>query len=406
MLCCETKYTFADKVLYTIMWKEGRAEWMVSSERSASGAKTNRKKSQYSGTHVKFGFDIEVLHQVRIEQFRKLLTGKVIIDKKKRPLNEVQSHQMILESGNPICIYNMELGCENQIINIKYNSIIDNARLDAYVRACDEALLGRDGYRRLTAVEAQLIQLNQQPILDDDDESQDNPDGIVVDEQEIGNENGIYDDNGVHWPIEFIFSSDWKFMYNIMGLNAPTAKYFCLYCDCEASKRWNMDLQWPINENTKCKKKPVLFPAIKQENYIPDELHLMLRISDSKSHSDKWDWTSLMGPNKKKVLQYFPVSNLILERRGKDIEKLWRDFYELYLVLRKPILTNSEIDDFEVKVRLFFGGTTMGGGIKGKSVVHDIMEFENCQLYYLINNTPQEIQMRNINAEDKENKDP
>jgi hypothetical protein len=181
---------------------------------------------------------------VRIEQFRKPSTDKVIIDKRKRPLNEVQSvsqqnkryasfgkeaheqikqlimkHQMVLESGNPICIYNMELGCENQIINIKYSSIIDNARLDAYVRACDEALLGCDGYRRLAAVEARLIreyqvaqrrieitksindqihigilnfdkELNQQPILDDDDESQDNPDGIVVDEQEIGN--GVY----------------------------------------------------------------------------------------------------------------------------------------------------------------------------------------------------------------------
>ena len=46
----------------------------------------------------------------------------------------------------------------------------------------------------------------------------------------------------------------------------------------------------------------------------------------------------------------------------------------------------------------------MGGGIKGKSVIQDIMEFENCQLYYLLNNTPQEIQIRNINAEDKENK--
>jgi len=47
----------------------------------------------------------------------------------------------------------------------------------------------------------------------------------------------------------------------------------------------------------------------------------------------------------------------------------------------------------------------MGGGIKGKSVVQDIMEFENRQLYYLINNTSQEIHMRNINVEDKENKD-
>jgi|SRR5581483_8708409 len=66
-------------------------------------------------------------------------------------------------------------------------------------------------------------------------------------------ENGIYDNNGVHWPVELFFSGDWKFMYNIMGLNAPNSKYFCLYCDCEASDRWNMDLHWPINKNTKCK---------------------------------------------------------------------------------------------------------------------------------------------------------
>ena len=46
----------------------------------------------------------------------------------------------------------------------------------------------------------------------------------------------------------------------------------------------------------------------------------------------------------------------------------------------------------------------MGGGIKGKSVVQDIMEFENRQLYYLLYNIPKEIQIRNIDAEDKENK--
>ena len=130
----------------------------------------------------------------------------------------ISKHQMISESGEPICIHNMELEYENQIVNIKYNSKLDNIRLDAYVRACDEALLGRDGYRRLAAVEARLIreyqiaqrrieitksinnqiqiglfnldkELNQQPILDDD-ELQDDSDGIVVDEQEIGN--GVY----------------------------------------------------------------------------------------------------------------------------------------------------------------------------------------------------------------------
>ena len=105
------------------------------------------------------------------------------------------------------------------IINIKYNLLLDHIKLDAYVRACDEALLGRDGYRRLAAVEARLTseyqvaqrrieitklineqvpigiinldkEVSQQLILDDDDEHQSNPDRIMVDEQEIGN--GVY----------------------------------------------------------------------------------------------------------------------------------------------------------------------------------------------------------------------
>jgi hypothetical protein len=46
---------------------------------------------------------------------------------------------------------------ENNIVNIKYNSTLDIVKLDAYVRACNEVLLGCDGYRRLAAVEARLI---------------------------------------------------------------------------------------------------------------------------------------------------------------------------------------------------------------------------------------------------------
>ncbi|GBC35292.2 hypothetical protein GLOIN_2v1828103 [Rhizophagus irregularis DAOM 181602=DAOM 197198] len=485
MLCCETKYTFASKVLYTVTWKEGRAEWMVSSERSASA---------------------------RIEQFGGSLAVKVV-DKRKRPLNEVSisqqnkrfasfgkeahekikqfivKHQMILESKNPICIYNMELGCENQIINIKYNSIISNAKLDAYVRAyefqensdgivVDEQEIGNGVYQSIRSLLKILIPIWSKSILQPGETINlklggDRRNIINIGKEKyetlakVGHlfeyqlwdlkENGIYDDNGIHWPIEFFFSGDWKFMYNIMGLNAPNAKYFCLYCNCETGERWNMDLQWPINENTKCKKKPALFPAIKQENYIPDELHLLLRISDVLMEcffNDLFKKKEFEQQIKSQIEQTMKTIKVHFEffkskshgQRGEDIEKLWRDFYGLYVVLRKPFLTNSEIDDFEIKeditpymhifskhvpeflrnlkeknlslrifstssiekknhnqVRLFFGRTTMGGEIKGKSVVHDIMEFENCQLYYLINNTPQEIQMRNINAENKEN---
>ena len=184
--------------------------------------------------------DIEILHQARIEQPKKLSTE--IIDKRKRPFNEVQSvsqqnkrymsfgkeahkkikqliskHQMISESGEPICIHNMELEYENQIVNIKYNSKLDNIRLDAYVRTCDEALLDQDGYRKLATIEVWLIyeykiaqrrieitksinnqiqigvfnldkEFNQQSILDN--ELQNDSDEILIDEQEIGN--GVY----------------------------------------------------------------------------------------------------------------------------------------------------------------------------------------------------------------------
>jgi hypothetical protein len=45
----------------------------------------------------------------------------------------------------------------------------------------------------------------------------------------------------------------------------------------------------------------------------------------------------------------------------------------------------------------------MGGGTDGKSVVYNIMSFENRQLFYLINNTPKKIISRNIYINNKEN---
>ncbi|CAG8719842.1 204_t:CDS:2, partial [Funneliformis mosseae] len=95
MLYCETKYTLANKVLYTITWKEGRAKWIVSSKQSATGVvnaflkKINRENSQISGIHI-FGFNIEILHQARIKQSKKSSTAKAIVNKRKRPLNEMQ----------------------------------------------------------------------------------------------------------------------------------------------------------------------------------------------------------------------------------------------------------------------------------------------------------------------------
>ena len=68
---------------------------------------------------------------------------------------------------------------------------------------------------------------------------------------------------------------------------------------------------------------------------------------NSRSNGSKWDWTSLMDPDKKKVLQHFPITNFISGRRGENIQKLWHDFYDLYTILRNPNITDLEINDFE-----------------------------------------------------------
>jgi len=45
----------------------------------------------------------------------------------------------------------------------------------------------------------------------------------------------------------------------------------------------------------------------------------------------------------------------------------------------------------------------MGGGVEKKSVVYDIMSFENRQFFYLINKIPKEVSIRNIDSNEKEN---
>jgi hypothetical protein len=65
------------------------------------------------------------------------------------------------------------------------------------------------------------------------------------------------------------------------------------------------------------------------------------------SSTHNWNWTSLMKPDKKKMLQYFPIHEFIPGIHGVDIENLWRKFHQLYEVLKKPSHTEKEILKFE-----------------------------------------------------------
>ncbi|EXX62945.1 hypothetical protein RirG_157030 [Rhizophagus irregularis DAOM 197198w] len=247
---------------------------------------------------------------------------------------------------------------------------------------------------------------------------------------------------------------------------------------------------------------------IKTGNWIPDELHVMLRITDvllgcffyqlmedinqfKKSTSTlieqemhrigithfqfyesktkgKYDWTTLNGVEKLNVLKNFEVTRSVSGDHGRKMEFLWHEFLRLYLFLRQDHITEEEIDSFEqaakswilkfceptigksnsankkkkgmfnptditpymhifahyipqffrilksknlqfkhfstsslekknhMHVWVFFGATTMGGGNKANSVVHNILTYENRQLYFLMNNIPKSIVQKTI----------
>ncbi len=197
--------------------------------------------------------------------------------------------------------------------------------------------------------------------------------------------NGLRDSNGTIWTINPYFSSDWKFMAIVLGFNAPNSKHFCLWCLCTKENignkhkvciiEKNMDQIKPafFDNNSSVKPppghiKPPLLQMIPLNHYVPDELHIMLRIWDrlwnlvlhelktqnqfdnltrkkiiaemnrisvsfqfwQDQGTQNWSYTSLMGGDKEIVLKSFNFGVVFNEERAFLINHLWRDFYQLY----------------------------------------------------------------------------
>ena len=197
--------------------------------------------------------------------------------------------------------------------------------------------------------------------------------------------NGLKDLNGKIWTIKPYFSSDWKFMAIVLGFNAPTSKYFCPWCLCTKENIGNKHKVCTIEKNIDQIKsafldnnslvkpppghiKPPLLHMIPLNHYVPDELHVMLRIWDrlwdlvlqelkvqnqfndltrakiiaemrrisvsfhfwQDQGTQNWSYTSLMGGDKEIVLKSFNFGIIFNEERASLINHLWRDFYQLY----------------------------------------------------------------------------
>jgi len=204
--------------------------------------------------------------------------------------------------------------------------------------------------------------------------------------------------NETQWNFEFYFSSDWKFLAICLGFNAPNSNYYCPWCQVSKRDQVNFDdyINWTIdkkmekiNESLSTypghNKKP-LFDMIPLDRWVPDELHIMLRVWDrlwtlfltelresdqfddvcrdeiiqemdcigvrlqfwKERNNDIWNYTSLMGEDKLKVLRNFNFERILPLSRARKIRELWNRFNQIYLALKTK---NYDPQRFQVEAK-------------------------------------------------------
>ncbi|PKY57798.1 hypothetical protein RhiirA4_549808 [Rhizophagus irregularis] len=383
-------------------------EHVVSSVRSATDVTnlfhkeyTSLKKTKTSGIYL-FGLHLKTLEMARegkrrahilkpIDQCgnstltkRAMSIGKHILaefnekTQKLYNLEDVPALESICYSVNKKHTFNISY--ENEDKTKK------KQKLESIVRALDEGNIPRDSYRRLCAIEHNL------PREGEISKERININEIMVQLIPITivdiNKEGLVIDN-VKWNFQFYFSSDWKFLAICLGFNSAHSKNFCPWCTIDKSQQGDLSKEWKISkeidklveQNNYYKghiRKP-LFDMIPLNHWVPDELHVMLRITDRLwslviaelteyglfndtarkiiveemkkikvkfqfwqiQESKTWGYTSLMGNDKIKVLQFFDLSKILSRQRANMIRNLWNKFYELYIKM-KDQKTNAE----------------------------------------------------------------
>lgn len=248
--------------------------------------------------------------------------------------------------------------------------------------------------------------------------------------------NGIIDEFGRHWKTELYFSSDWKFLTICLGFNAANSTYFCPWCTCQKSEIGLIDKVWMIeksmdiiNQDVRSypghNKKP-LFDMIVLEHWVPDELHILLRITDrlwnlviqeckndnefdqecrqsicnemnrigvkfqfwQDPQSQNWTHTSLMGEDKLKVLKDFNLSVCLYTHRARKVRELWDGFYALYQAVKNPLTDPVKFkDDARNWLHLFLtpssGKRNTRSFIKGLYNPVDITPYMHVLIYHV-----------------------
>ncbi|PFX16151.1 hypothetical protein AWC38_SpisGene19579 [Stylophora pistillata] len=223
---------------------------------------------------------------------------------------------------------------------------------------------------------------------------------------------GEIDVDGQMVKLEFFLGGDYKFLLIAMGMKAATTNNSCIWCKIHKNERCNMShscehfasaamartiiKSW--SKQTGCHSDP--FFQIPIDNVVLDELHLMLRITDrleqglildilkwdtddnyskpssrkTHDHLDallkafcslgvslsvykvtdgKWEWTSLLGREKKILLRKLPslFEQILPPSKVENTRQLWTNFRELLEMMNKEKISEDDITTFERKTK-------------------------------------------------------
>ncbi|GES92367.1 hypothetical protein GLOIN_2v1478248 [Rhizophagus clarus] len=225
--------------------------------------------------------------------------------------------------------------------------------------------------------------------------------------------------NDIIWQFNFYFSSDWKFLCICLGFNGANSKHFCPWCETSKDERGRLETNWKMTKTMeqlnfdytvyKGHQQVPLFNMIPLDHWLIDELHVMLRITDhlwnlmlnelremdlfddlargvivkEMDHikvkfqfwkekgkgSESWNYTSLMGEDKMKVLKEFNLGLLFSPSRAIKIRELWNKFSDLYNDLHND---NTNPDDFEKSAKewlALFLLPSKGNWIVGEEII-------------------------------------
>lgn len=151
--------------------------------------------------------------------------------------------------------------------------------------------------------------------------------------------------------IEMCLGGDYKFLLMTMGLRGATCDYACIWCEIHKLQRWDMtkDLDF----------------------YNTGDMKRTLQEIKDFHKSGTYDWTSLIGSDKKKLLHLLPTQlesrDILFPETKETVIKIWRDFESLYHVINSDRKENENLPlDVLQKskefVKLFcsFGGSRVG----------------------------------------------